>query len=330
MIISKTPLRVTIGGGGTDLPSFYKNHGGFVISVAIKKYMYICINRSKIIDSIRIKYSKSEDEKKLENIKHDIAKQCLKEFKINNDIEVVSVSDVPAGSGLGSSSAYAVGLIKCLSKLKKNNFTDKKIAETACKIEIDKLKKPIGKQDQYISSYGGLKKIIISKKGNVSVNNIEINDDVFKKFENSTLMFYTGDLRNNDKILSEQKEKMDIVDDSSVSKIYREIKDIGKEIYKELLKGNMIKIGQLFDDHWHLKKKLARGITSELYDDIYLMAKNNGAIGGKITGAGGGGFFTFICKENKRNKLIKKMEQKGFKNFEFRIEKNGSKIFGSI
>ena len=252
--------------------------------------------------------------KKIENIKHDITKQCLKEFKINNDIEVVSVSDVPARSGLGSSSAYAVGLIKCLSKLKKNNFTDKKIAETACKIiAIDKLKKPIGKQDQYISSYGGLKKIIISKNGNVSINNIEINDNIFKKFEKSTLMFYTGDLRNNDKILSEQKKKMEIVDESSVSKIYKEIKDICKEIYKELLKGNMIKIGQLFDDHWHLKKKLARGITSEIYDDIYLMAKNNGAIGGKITGAGGGGFFTFICKENKRNKLIKKWKRKVLK-----------------
>ena len=162
-----------------------------------------------------------------------------------------------------------------------------------------------------ISSYGGLKKII-SKNGNVSINNIEINDNILKKFEKYTNVLH-GDLRNNDKILSEQKKKMEIVDESSVSKIYKEIKDIGKEIYKELLKGNMIKIGQLFDDHWHLKKKLARGITSEIYDDIYLMAKNNGAIGGKITGAGGGGFFTFICKENKRNKLIKKMEKKGFK-----------------
>lgn len=328
MIISRTPLRVTLGGGGTDLPFFYKDNGGYCLSIAINKYMYVCINRSTIDNFVRLKYSKSEKVNNINELKHGIAREILKDYKIHSNIEIASLADVPGGTGLGSSSAYAVGLLKCLSEYKKISYNLNQIAEKACEIEITKLKKPIGKQDQYISALGGLREININKRGNVKCNDLKIGHNYLNDLKNNMFMFYTGNLRENSSILQNQKNKTKNKN-SSIITIYKQIKSIGFKISKELKNGNIDKIGLLFDEHWELKKKLGKDISNKRYDEIYSCALENGALGGKISGAGGGGFFTFICLRNK-DMFIKKMIQNGLEVMYYDFDFEGSKIIADF
>jgi len=324
MIISRSPFRVTLGGGGTDLKSYYSKKGGFIFSFALDKYMYITINKPVIDKYIRLKYSKSEKVEKLNDLQHEIARSCLKLMKINDSIEVVSMADIPSGTGFGSSSCYTVGLLNTLHALKRDFVPLSQIAEEACKVEIDILKKPIGKQDQYISTFGGFSVLEIDKKGNTSVRSAKIKKSTLDEFRKNLLIFYTGKTRKNSKILSEQNDKTK-KDKSYVIESLDYIKKSGYEILEMFENGDISRLGEMFHNHWQYKKKLSKGVSNSKFNSIYDMAIKSGADGGKISGAGGGGFFIFYCNKN-HEKVRKSMKQIGLRELQYGFDFEGTKI----
>ena len=328
MIITRTPFRVTLGGGGTDLPSYYEKYGGFIFSFAINKYMYISINRPAVDRLIRLKYNISETVSDLNHLKHDIAKATLKKTGFEHSIEITSTADIPAGSGLGSSSAYTVGLLNALYTLKREYKPLHDLAEDACDIEINILKRPMGKQDQYLSAFGGFTVLEISKKGNVKVRNIKINQTTANTLNRNLLMFFTGRQRKNDKILGSQNTATKKKNKNVIESLHY-IKKSGYEILDIVEKGSLYQLGKMFDEHWMYKKQLSQGITNSHFDNIYDTAKKNGALGGKISGAGGGGFFTFYCEEN-HDQLKKAMKDFGLRELDYNFDYEGTKILGNF
>ena len=292
MIITRSPFRITLGGGGTDLKSYYKKKGGFIFSLAIDKYMYVTINKPVIDNMIRLKYSRTEQVEKISELKHEIAKSCLKQMNIKNSIEIVSMADIPAGTGFGSSSCYTVGLLNALHSYKREFISLQELAEEACEIEINKLKKPIGKQDQYIATFGGFTVLNINKKGDVKVRNANISKSTIDELKKNLLIFYTGVTRSNNSILKEQnnrtkRNQKDVIESLDY------IKHCGKKILNMFEKGDISNLGKQFHNHWQFKKKMSKNITNKKFDYIYDEALKYGADGGKISGAGGGGFFIF-------------------------------------
>ena len=324
MIVSRTPFRITLGGGGTDLPSYYENYGGVIFSFCLSKYMYICVNRPSADDLIRLKYSISESVNNTEDLKHDIAKACLERVGINSKIEIASLSDIPAGSGLGRSSTYTVGLLNSLYSLLGDSKTLEFLANEACVIEMDILKKPMGKQDQYLAALGGFVVLEIDNNGVVKAKKINLDQSRMNELKRNLLIFYTGQQRKNNKILKEQdnstkKNKKDVLDSLHY------IKESGHKILQIVESGDLDELGLMFREHWEMKKKLSSGITNSQIDSIYNIALDNGAIGGKISGAGGGGFFTFYCN-NDHQKLRNAMFNLGLKELEYSFDDGGSKI----
>jgi len=324
MIITRTPFRVPLGGGGTDLPSYYSKYGGFIFSAAIDKYMFISINQPIVDDLIRIKYSKSETVSSVDEVQHEIVREALQYLGFKNAIEVVSMADVPTGTGLGSSGAYTVGLLNGLHTLKRESLTLQQLAEEACKIEIDILNKPIGKHDQYLAAFGGLTCLEIEKDGNVKVCNGEISHAMIDELEKNILLFFTGTSRDANEILSSQSKGAEREDSRIVDTLHR-IKEIGYQIKDALESGNLAKFGYLLDKHWYVKKNLSGKISDPKIDRLYEKAKENGALGGKIMGAGGGGFFMFYCEE-RRNHLRKAMAEEGLREMRYRFDFEGSKV----
>src|SRR4030042_3147955 len=324
LIISRSPFRVPLGGGGTDLPSYYSKYWGFIFSAAIDKYMFISINQPIVDDLIRIKYSKSETVSSVDEVQHEIVREALQYLGFKNAIEVVSMADVPAGTGLGSSGAYTVGLLNGLHTLKRESLTLQQLAEEACKIEIDILGKPIGKHDQYIAAFGGLTCLEIEKDGNVKVCNGEISHAIIDELEKNILLFFTGTSRDANEILSSQSKGAEREDSQIVDTLHR-IKEIGYQIKDALESGNLAKFGYLLDKHWHVKKNLSGKISDSKIDRLYEKAKENGALGGKIMGAGGGGFFMFYCEEH-GNHLRKAMAEEGLREMRYRFDFEGSKV----
>ena len=292
MIVSKTPFRITLGGGGTDLPSYYNNHGGFIFSFCLSKYMYVCVNRPAADNLIRLKYSISETVENIKDLKHDIARTCLERLNIDSKIEIASLSDIPAGSGLGSSSTYTVGLLNSLYSLRGENKSLEFLANEACIVEMDLLRKPMGKQDQYLAALGGFVVLEIDKKGNVKAKNIHLKEKRLKNLKNNLLIFYTGKQRLNKGILGEQDKSTKLKKTDVINSLHY-IKESGYKILEIIESGDLDKLGFMFKEHWEMKKKLSSGITNQYFDSIYNKALENGATGGKISGAGGGGFFTF-------------------------------------
>ena len=324
MIITRTPFRVPLGGGGTDLPSYYSKYGGFIFSAAIDKYMFISINQPIVDELIRIKYSKSETVFSVDEVQHEIVREVLRCLGIKNGIEVISMADVPAGTGLGSSGAYTVGLLNGLHTLKRESLTLQQLAEEACKIEIDILGKPIGKHDQYIAAFGGLTCLEIEKDGNVKVCNGKISHAIIDELEKNILLFFTGISRDANEILSSQSQAAKEEDNRVIDTLHR-IKEIGYQVKEALEDGNLAKFGYLLDKHWQTKKNLSGKISDSRIDWLYEKAKENGALGGKIMGAGGGGFFMFYCEEH-RNRLRKAMEEEGLREMRYRFDFEGSKV----
>jgi D-glycero-alpha-D-manno-heptose-7-phosphate kinase len=324
MIITRTPFRVTLGGGGTDLPSFYRAHGGFILAVGIDKYMYLNVNTPIVDDKIRVRYTSSEMVDHVDEVKHTLAREALKYFGVTNGIEIVSIADIPAGTGLGSSSSYLVGLLNALHTLLQDQATPQKLAEEACQIELEVLKKPIGKQDQYMAAFGGLTALDISPDGRVCVTRLELDVDLLESLEHNILMFYTNEMRDATAILKKQDEATR-TKDSTVIKSLREIKDIGLEISDAISRGNLRQFGELLDVHWQSKKRLSEGISNPQIDAWYELAKQNGAIGGKISGAGGGGFLMLYCEENKA-RLREVLRAAGLRELKFRFDFEGSKV----
>jgi D-glycero-alpha-D-manno-heptose-7-phosphate kinase len=324
MIITRTPFRVTLGGGGTDLPSFYRENGGFILAVGIDKYMYLNVNTPIVDDKIRVRYTSSEMVDHVDEVKHTLAREALKYFGVTNGIEIVSIADVPAGTGLGSSSSYLVGLLNALHTLLQDQATPQKLAEEACRIELEVLNKPIGKQDQYMAAFGGLTALDISPDGRVCVTRLELDVDLLESLEHNILMFYTNEMRDATAILKKQNEATR-AKDSTVVRSLREIKDIGLEISDTISRGNLRRFGELLDVHWQSKKRLSEGISNPQIDAWYELAKQNGAIGGKISGAGGGGFLMLYCEENKA-RLREVLRAAGLRELKFRFDFEGSKV----
>ena len=324
MIITRTPFRMTLGGGGTDLPSYYEKYGGFIFSFALNKYMFITVKRPFADNLIRVKYNISETVKKLSELKHDIARECLSKLNITKSIDVVSLADIPAGSGLGSSSSYTVGLLNALHTMKRDYISLHDLAEEACDIEMYRLKKPMGKQDQYLATFGGFSVLEIDKTGDVTVRRAKVSDTTIEGLNRNLLSFYTGVQRKNVRILARQNQSTE-KNEKQVMQSLHYIKESGYKILDLIESGNITELGHMFDEHWKFKKRLAKGITNSQFDEIYEIAKRNGALGGKITGAGGGGFFLFYCEEN-QSKLREAMQNAGLKELRFDFDYEGTKV----
>jgi D-glycero-alpha-D-manno-heptose-7-phosphate kinase len=324
MIITRTPFRITLGGGGTDLPAYYSKHGGFIFAAGINKYMFISVNRPIVDDLIRVKYSKSETVSHREEVEHEIVREAMRMMKIDNALEIVSIADVPAGTGLGSSSCYAVGLLHALHTMKRDYVALQQLAEEACDLEIKRLGKPIGKQDQYMAAFGGLTVLHIERDGTVYVRKANITGSVVDDLNRNLLMFYTNTTRSADEILREQSSGVNEQKEDIIESMHY-IKEIGYQVLEAAETGNLTDIGLLFDKHWKYKKRISKKMSNPEFDKIYEIAKQNGAIGGKISGAGGGGFFLFYVEEN-HSKFREKMKELGLREMRYRFDFEGTKV----
>ena len=318
MIFSRAPLRISIGGGGTDLPSYYLKKNGFLISAAIDKYIYITLGQT-FNKKFLLKYSDFEEVNNIKKIKHPLFRETLKDLKVKTPVNISSHADIPSGSGLGSSGCFTVALIKALAEIEGKKMTKKEIAERACNIEIKKLKEPVGKQDQYSSAFGGLRSYKFMKNGEIIVKKINIKPKKLINFKNSLSLYFTGILRNSYDILKTQDQKTKIMDKDMILNLDR-VKEMGIDTKYILEKGNLQDYGYLLNDHWNHKKKRSSRMTNKFIDRLYDFGLNNGAIGGKLIGAGGGGFLIFFSKNSKQlDQAFKKIKINKV-NFKFDFE----------
>lgn len=328
MIITRTPFRVTLGGGGTDLPSYYQQYGGFIFAAAINKYMFINVNRPIIDDLVRVKYAKSELVHHRDELQHDIAREALRLAEIERGIEIISMADVPAGTGLGSSSCYAVGLLNALHTMKRQPVGFQELAEEACELEIEILRKPIGKQDQYMAAFGSLTVLEIARDGTVEVSRAKISATTIDDLQRNMLLFYTGSERSSLEILAEQSAATNSRHSPVVDSLHC-IKEIGYEIKEMIERGDLTSFGLALDKHWQAKKRLSVRVSNSRFDEIYQLAKESGAVGGKISGAGGGGFFLFYT-ESRHTQLREAMRAAGLREMRYRFDFEGTKVLVNL
>jgi D-glycero-alpha-D-manno-heptose-7-phosphate kinase len=312
-----------LGGGGTDLASYYSKFGGFFVSAAIDRFNYISV-KPRFEQGFRVSYSKTEIVDKIEDIKQPIIREALNLVGVRDSLEIVSMADVPGRSGLGGSSSYCVGVLNALHAHKRDQVTREQLAEEACQIEIDRLKEPIGKQDQYVAAFGGIRSYEIGFDGKVRTDPIVISPHSEAELESCILLFYTGIKRDASEILGRIKNDEENKSDKVIETMHK-IKEIGFEIRDALVAGDLTRFGELLDAHWQTKKKLSNSVSNDKIDSLYETAKLNGAIGGKIMGAGGGGFFMFYS-ENRKKKLRDAMTEQGMKEVRFRFDHDGSRI----
>lgn len=324
MIISRAPVRITLGGGGTDLKSYYSKHGGFLIGAAIDKYCNIVANK-RFHESHRLSYSKTETKSNVADIEHDIFRAALSLVGIETGMELHSIADVPANCGLGTSSSFTVALLNALHAYKKEYVTQRQLAEEACHIEIDILGQPIGKQDQYMAAFGGLTCLTFDKGGEVTVEPLRISSEVRDQLEANLLLFFTGKVRSASEILSEQEEKSQ-KDDPEMIQNLQKVKEMGIEAKRCLEKGQIDMLGEILHEHWKVKKERSRKMSDHLIDECYEVARRNGALGGKLVGAGGGGFLMFYCQNNYRTRVIEAIQKIGLRWERFRFDSEGTKI----
>ncbi len=322
MLIVKAPLRISIGGGGTDLPSYYENHGATFISAAINKYIYISLHKIFIPDYI-IKYSEMERVLNVDDIKHPLVRECLKEVDIGPSIEISSFADIPAGTGLGSSGTFTVALLKALYTFKGLHHDAMSLAEKACDIEIHKLGSPIGKQDQYISAVGGLTRFHIAQDGRVTADPLRMSEHDFTDLEEHLLLFFTGYSRSASDILKEQNDATKQVDPAMIENLHF-TKELGLEIGKALESGRIDEFGRLMNTHWEHKRKRSKSMSNERINEWYDLAMKNGALGGKLIGAGGGGFLMFLADDKRR--LRKTMREAGLTDVPFKFDRLGTQV----
>jgi D-glycero-alpha-D-manno-heptose-7-phosphate kinase len=326
MIISRAPVRFSLGGGGSDLPAYASQHGGFVVTAAVDKYVYICANR-RFHDSIRLSYSSTEIVEHAPLVKHNIFREALMMLEIDHGIELTSMSDVPANSGLGSSGAFTVSLLNALHAYRREYVSTKTLADEACHIELDRLGAPIGKQDQYASAFGRICCLEIGKDLSVEVTPLRISDDTLAELESNLHVFYTGVDREASPILADQQKQMKS-SDRSVEAMHR-IKQLGYETRRLLTQDKLDQYGELMNEHWTEKRRLSAQVSSGTIDEHYAAARRAGALGGKIMGAGGGGFFLFYARENKGT-LIRTMVSRGLRYIRFRFDMDGAKIVANL
>jgi D-glycero-alpha-D-manno-heptose-7-phosphate kinase len=324
MIIARSPLRISLGGGGTDLPSYYERFGGFLITAAIDKYVYITLHETFVPDLI-IKYSKLERVSRVEDIEHPIIREALKLVGLDAGyFELTSMADIPAGTGLGSSGSFTTALLKALHAYKKNLVPNADIAAQACDIEIHRLEEPVGKQDQYIAALGGITCFNFHPDGRVEAWPAKISEETRYNLEDNLVMFFTGYSRSAGTILKDQHEKSK-QDDKAMLENLHHTKEIGHASRRALESGDLREFARLMDEHWQRKKSRSGGMSNPQINEWYDLAKASGALGGKLIGAGGGGFLMFYAEEDKA-RLRHAMRQAGLKEVRFRFDFEGTKL----
>ncbi len=325
MIIARSPMRISLGGGGTDLPSYYENHGGFFISAAINKYVYVMVNESWH-DEYVIKYSQLERAKCIADIKHPIVRAALEWFEMGPNLEIASIADIPQGTGLGSSGSFTTALLKALHAYKKNDWlSPNELAEQACHVEIELLNEPVGKQDQYISAFGGLTCFEIGVEGKVDAYPAKISEDSLARLEDNLAIFFTGYSRSASALLANQDERSKQLDSVMMENLHK-TKALGRSIKEALESGETRRFGELMHEHWTCKKLRSTGMSNARIDELYEVAMKNGAVGGKLVGAGGGGFLMFYTEE--KSKLRDAMHRAGAKEMRFRFDYSGTSLIG--
>jgi len=323
MIIARSPLRISLGGGGTDLPSYYEEHEGFLISAAIDKYVYITLHKT-FEKEIILKYSRMEKVRKVEEIQHPIFREAIKMLHMEGyPLEICSMADIPGGTGLGSSSTFTTALLKALHTAKGDIVSTRTLAEEACEIEMVRLGEPIGKQDQYIAAYGGITCMNFRKNGYVWVDPLNISQETFYNLEDNLILFFTGFVHSAGNILKEQDDASREKNKDMVDNLHF-VKELGRQSQKAFERGDLDAFAEIMNVHWEYKKKRSGGMSNPKIDEWYGLAMENGASGGKLIGAGGGGFLMFYAKD--KQKLRHAMGRAGLEEVRFRVEMEGTKI----
>src|SRR6476661_3227788 len=323
MIITRSPLRISLGGGGTDLPSYYRKHSGFLIAAAIDKYVYLTLHQT-FVQELIVKYSKLERVGSVDEVQHPIIREALRLVEIQGPyLELTSMADIPAGTGLGSSGSFTTALLKALHAYKKNLVHPQALAEQACHIEIEKLGEPIGKQDQYIAAYGGLTCFQFLPNGHVEATPLKVDNETLYNLEDNLLLFFTGYSRSAGSILKEQDAKSKVSDKDMTDNLHF-VKELGYQSQEALEIGDLHRFGELMNVHWEHKKKRAEGMSNGDIDRWYELARENGAVGGKVIGAGGGGFLMFYAED--KTKLRRVLTQAGLREVRFCFDFEGTKV----
>jgi len=327
LIVSRTPFRLSLGGGGTDLPAYYTKHGGFFVSGAVNRYMHLVLN-DRFEPGIRISYSQTEIVQSADAIRHPIVRETLKYLDFRDRIEIVSLADVPAATGLGSSGSFSVGLLNALYAHQKMIKTPKEVAEEACHIAMVRLHEPSGKQDEYTASFGGIRSYEVDREGKVTPRELKIAPETLDELEHGIMMFYTGIKRNAKDILGGQRDRVSSNEGGAVEKMHA-IKSIGHESSKALESGDLRRFGELLDEHWKVKRGVTDAMTTDGIDHWYEVARERGALGGKVVGAGGGGFLMLYCEEGRRE-VRSALAKEGLVEMKFRFDYEGSKVIYNI
>jgi D-glycero-alpha-D-manno-heptose-7-phosphate kinase len=323
MIITRSPLRISLGGGGTDLPSYYREHGGFLIAGAIDKYVYITLHET-FVPQIIVRYSKMEVVSSAGEILHPIVREALRLIPVEDPhIELTSMSDIPAGTGLGSSGSFTTALLSALHSYCKNHVSQRELAEQACHIEIDLLGEPIGKQDQYIAAYGGITAFTFQPDGTVDVQPLRIAPSTLQRLEDNLVLFFTGYTRNASEILKDQDVRSKQKDGEMMENLHF-VKRLGYESKAALEAGDLRGFAELMHDHWVRKRARSTGMSNREIDGYYELARANGAIGGKLIGAGGGGFLLFYTEDKARLSAV--MAEAGLREVRFRFDFFGNRV----
>lgn len=327
MILTRTPFRITLGGGGTDLPSFYEKHGGYILATGIDKYMYIALNVPEADRLVRLHYTQSETVAEARLLKHELAREALLRYGVEHSVEIASLADLPAGTGLGSSSCYLVGLLNALQAYVESPTDAQKLAEEACTIELDLLKKPIGKQDQYMAAFGGLTELRIARDGTVDVERLDLPAHALAEFVSKTHLYYTDIQRDATGILAHQDSSMRSRESHSpVEDSLLEIQNIGHDIGAAFRRCDFDRFGELMHEHWIAKKRMSIHITVDPMERLYdFLRRDFGVTGGKVVGAGGGGFLMLYCPSQGKA-LTEYMAEQGFVRLNWMMDFSGSRV----
>ena len=327
MIIARSPLRISLGGGGTDLASYYRRHGGFVISAAIDKYVYISLHET-FLSQVIVKYSKMEVVARPEDVQHPIVREALKLVGLGIPyIEIVSMSDIPAGTGLGSSGSFTTALLRALHSMKRDNISRQELAEQACHIELDLLGEPIGKQDQYIASFGGITCFEFRPDDSVAVTPLRLDPMTLHNLEDNLALFFTHHTRDASAILKDQNARSNQGDQTMFDNLHC-VKQLGYESKAAFESGDLRRFAEIMHVHWENKKKRSPGMSTGLIDEYYDLARKNGALGGKLIGAGGGGFLMFYTEDKTRLRRV--MCEAGLREVRFRFDFEGTRSLAQL
>jgi D-glycero-alpha-D-manno-heptose-7-phosphate kinase len=323
MIITRSPLRITLGGGGTDLPSYYRQHGGFLIAAAIDKYVYVTVMRP-FVEGIFLKYSKLEHVNGIDEVQHPIIREAMRMLGFSTpQVEVTTLADIPAGTGLGSSGSFSTALLKALHAHRRRLLHPNELAELACTIEIDRLGEPVGKQDPYIAAYGGVTCFTFNENDGVDARPLKLSMEALFNLEDNLLLFFTGFSRSAGTILEDQRARTEQSDAEMLSNLHY-VKELGLRSRDALESGRTAELGELMHEHWEHKRRRSKGMSNPQIDEWYELGRRNGAIGGKLVGAGGGGFLLFYSEDHRR--LRSAMAAAKLEEVRFRFDFEGTKV----